>query len=167
VLKPREFLGLEECFIGERQINLCYARALVPSELLFFPHERFVQFLKGCASCLFEVCGLLSQRVADLDEKVTRATAEGPMSNLADLLLSSRQAEGGRGRVALWGLEPSRPLLAAILGISEQTVLKLLRRLRRERVISTSDERVEILDERALERLALVVERGSTQVVSP
>lgn len=154
ILGPGEFFGLETLMVAKQQTNLRFARALLDSELYFFRGERFLAFLRSAPQGLASISNFLARELAMQDYKLTRDAYEGDLSNLASFLFDTCDPGLERTASVFWGARPTRSLLASILGISEQAVIKLLKQLKDRKIISVTDEGIEILEFKELERLS-------------
>jgi len=150
-----EFFGLEPFFMGQRS-NIQFARALVNTELIFICDYLLLDFLHSHPRAMHTLCRWFAREVAMLEFKLTREATEGSLHNLALLLLALSNKYGHvTPSGAVIGLGLPRQLMAEMLGISEDTLLKLLKSLKDQRVISVQNSKITILDKERLDELAL------------
>lgn len=143
----------------EQQANTQFARALLDSELIFIRDDLLLDFLDRYPLSMLTLCRWLAREVAVLEFKLTRDATEGSLHNLALLLLALSNKYGRTtpaGTVINLGLP--RHIMAEILGISEDTLLKLLKNLKDRQVISVQDAKITIIDKERLDKLALAAE---------
>jgi CRP/FNR family transcriptional regulator len=158
-LAPREFFGLEALFMKDQETNIQFARALLDSELVFIRAEPLLEFLQRYPLAMLTLCRWFAREVAMLEFKLTRDATEGSLHNLAMLLLALSN-KYGRDTPAgtVINLELPRALMAEMVGISEETLLKLLKRLRDQQIISVQDSKITIINKEKLDSLALTAD---------
>ncbi|MGQ9477445.1 MAG: Crp/Fnr family transcriptional regulator [Candidatus Bipolaricaulia bacterium] len=158
-LAPREFFGLEALFMKGQETNIQFARALLDSELVFIRAEPLLEFLQRCPLAMLTLCRWFAREVAMLEFKLTRDATEGSLHNLAMLLLALSNKYGHETPAGtIINLELPRALMAEMLGISEETLLKLLKRLKGQQIISVQDSKITILNKEKLDSLALTAD---------
>lgn len=158
-LAPREFFGLEALFMKDQKTNIQFARALLDSELVFIRAEPLLGFLQRYPAAMLTLCRWFAREVAMLEFKLTRDATEGSLHNLAMLLLALSNKYGHdtpAGTVI--NLELPRALMAEMVGISEETLLKLLKRLKGQQIISVQDSKITIINKEKLDSLALTAD---------
>ena len=146
-LAPGEWFGLEPAFLGREPINAQFAKAIVPSTLLFFERSHILSFSKSHPAILADLCRWLSREVLMLEFKLTREAVESIDRNLALLLIALTKKYGGKEdtKVVL-DLPMSRQTMAEILGVSVETLSRVLRQFRERGLISTSRNKIAIQD---------------------
>lgn len=155
-LAPREFFGLEALFMKEQETNIQFARALLNSHLAFIRDDVLLDFLNRYPLAMRTLCTWFAREVAMLEFKLTRDATEGSLHNLAMLLLALSNKYGrNTPEGTVINLELPRYLLAEMVGISEETLLKLLKRLKGQQIISIQDSKIMITDRERLGNLAL------------
>ncbi len=155
-LAPGEWYGLEPLFLGREPVNLQFARTIVDSTLLFFDTARFRAYLKRRPQALFDMCRWFGREVAMLEFKLTREATESADRNLALLLLTLGNKYGTRratGSVQL-ELPITRQTMAELLGVSVETLMRLLRKFRERGLINTRRSSIEVLNSEKLEEVA-------------
>lgn len=138
-LAPGEWYGLEPLFLGGPPVNLQYARTIVESTLLFFETARFRSFLERRPMVLADLCRWFAREVSMLEFKLTREATESADRNLALLLLALTNKYGheeGDGRFRL-ELPITRQMMAELLGVSLETLMRMLRRFRERGLIES------------------------------
>ncbi len=158
-LAPREFFGLEALFMKDQETNIQFARALLDSELVFIRAEPLLEFLQRYPLAMLTLCRWFAREVAMLEFKLTRDATEGSLHNLAMLLLALSNKYGHETPAGtIINLELPRALMAEMVGISEETLLKLLKRLRDQQIISVQDSKITIINKEKLDSLALTAD---------
>ncbi len=155
-LAPGEWYGLESFFLGGPPTNLQYARTIVDSTLLFFETTRLRAFLQRHPQALFDLCRWFGREVAMLEFKLTREAIESADRNLALLLLALANKYGTPNADGTVRLEfpVTRQTMADLLGISLETLMRLLRRFRERQLIQTHRWGFEIFSRGKLEEIA-------------
>ena len=155
-LASGEFYGLEPFFLGGNPINLQYARTIVDTSLLFFETARLRAFLQHHPQTLFDLCRWFAREVTMLEFKLTREATESVDRNLALLLLSLANKYGAPEPAGTVRLEfpITRQTMAELLGVSLETLMRMLRRFRERELIDTHRWGFEILSRGKLEEIA-------------
>jgi CRP/FNR family transcriptional regulator len=147
-LAPREMFGLEALFMREQEMNIQYARALVDSDVLFIKERGFCDFLKSHPAALFTLCQWFAREVAMLEFKLTRDATEGSLQNFALLLAALKDKYGSRTASGIQiKLELPRQLLAELLGVSVETIIRLMKNLKDRGIITAENSEITITDE--------------------
>jgi CRP/FNR family transcriptional regulator len=126
------------------------AQVMEPSELLFFPRDRFRSLLGRDPDLAMSVIGLLSQRLRTFVRKIEELSLKEVPARLAAHLCLL--AAGGPGRTVQLDLPKGQ--LAAYLGTIPETLSRMLKKLAEEGIIEMEGSRVTILDPERLEELA-------------
>ncbi|MFW6421412.1 MAG: Crp/Fnr family transcriptional regulator [Candidatus Bipolaricaulota bacterium] len=154
-LAPGEWFGLETMFLKEQNRNVQFARALIDSELIHIESHAFSEFLDDHNELLFELCRWLAREVAMLEFKLTRHSTEGALQNLSLLLLALNEKYGAEKQDSSEiDLELSRKTLADLMGVSVETLRRLIRKLKQNEIIEMSKNRITIIDREGLSGLA-------------
>jgi len=142
-----EMFGLEAVFLEREPINVQFAKALVESTLVFFERSNILAFSKGHPLMFADLCRWLSREVIMLEFKLTRAAVESIDRNLALLLiaLAHKYGEKDKARIVL-DLPISRQTIAEMLGVSIETLMRVLKRFRERNLITTSQSLITIVD---------------------
>ena len=156
-LAPGEWYGLEPFFLEREPVNIQFIRTIVESSLLFFQTTQFRSFLAHHPQALWDLCRWLSREVAMLEFKLTREATESSDRNFALLLLALAnkygQATQDKDAVRL-DLPFTRQTLAELLGVSLETLMRLLRRFRERGLIRTHRSYLEIISKERLKEVA-------------
>lgn len=158
-LAPGEFFGLEAMFMRGQDTHIQFARALLDSEIINIHSHHFLEFLKRHPRSLLNLCRWFAREVAMLEFKLTRDATEGSLQNLAMLLSALCHKYGQKTpQGILINLPLRRSLIAELLGISEDSLLKLLKLLKGRQIVGMPNSSILILDEKSLNHLALTTE---------
>ncbi len=158
-LAPGEFFGLEAFFMSEHRAHIQFARALLDSELVFFPRHEFKACVEQHPRLLGTICRWFAREVAMLEFKLTRHSTEGSLHNVA-LVLSALVNKYGKpaDKGTLIDLDLPRKLMAEMLGISEDTLMNALKKFKQQNVVSMDNGRIVVLEPDKLDKLALTNE---------
>lgn len=134
------------------------AEALTEAQLSFLPRERLVKFLERHPKTSVQLVATLSRALAATRRKAGELALKRADARLADLLLrlddgACRDADAN-GTPRLIRLGYSRRELADMIGVSTETAIRLLAKLKRSKIITIEDEGVAVLDLERLTRLA-------------
>jgi len=142
-----EMFGLEAVFLEREAINVQFAKALLESTLLFFERSNILAFSKGHPLMFADLCRWLSREVIMLEFKLTRAAVESIDRNLALLLIALAHKYGEKDKAGIvLDLPISRQTIAEMLGVSIETLMRVLKRFRERNLITTSQSLITIVD---------------------
>lgn len=151
-IHPGDFLGMsiddEHAFTAE---------ALEEAQLCWFPRNRFDEFVENHASMEHQLYRMAAHELAAAQQQMVllgRKTANERFASF--LLFLARRAEQIPGRTAnLVSMPMSRSDIADYLGLTKETVSRVLSAFRRDRLIRLrAVDEIEVLDRYALEQLA-------------
>jgi CRP/FNR family transcriptional regulator len=133
------------------------AEALTDAQLAFLPRDRLVRFVERHPDVAVRLIATLSKALAGARRKAGELALKRADARLADLLL--RLAEESRRTGATTDptrvrLVYSRRELAEMIGVSTETAIRLLAKLKRGRMIATEGGDIVIADAERLGRLA-------------
>ena len=126
------------------------AEALTEAQLSFLPRERLARFLERHPKIGVQLVGSLSRALAATRRKAGELALKRADARLADLLLRLGDG-GGQRRIRL---VYSRRELAEMIGVSTETAIRLLGKLKCGRMIAIDDEGIVVTDLDRLTRLA-------------
>ncbi|MFQ5794127.1 MAG: Crp/Fnr family transcriptional regulator [Candidatus Bipolaricaulia bacterium] len=146
-------LGMEELFEPIPRIG--YARALKDTQVAFIERSHFVKFIGKHPAMLLRICKELSRELMIFEFKLVEASYETLEKNISRLLLSLAARYGVQKKSGLYiEAELSRTDLAQMLGISLETAIHMLARLKNKGLIASDKHRIIIIDKEGLESLA-------------
>jgi len=153
---PGEMIGLEALFMEGQPTRLGYAKALTDAVVAFIERDLILELFQREPPLALNLCRRLTREVLFLEYKLTRSVCRTIEENVALLLLSLARKYGIKEEKGLYiGVELKRSTMADILGISLESLMRVLRKLRERGIISFEGRRIFICDE---ERLAGLVE---------
>jgi CRP-like cAMP-binding protein len=145
---------LGEIPLDDDQVLSVSAEALVESQLHFLARDRFSQFLRKYPATAVRLIGALSSELAAARRKVRDLALKGAESRLADLLLQVARANGDLTSGTRLDLHYTRRELGEMIGVSTETAIRLLARLRQKEAIRVRHKEVTIIDVHKLGRIA-------------
>lgn len=152
VAGPGAVLG--EIALDAEQTLSVSAETMVESQLCFVPRERLVGFIQQHPIVGVRVIGSLSRELAAARRKVRDLALKGAETRLAALLLQLARANGDVSGRTPWRLRFSRRELAEMIGVSTETAIRLLGKLRQKRAITIDRREIVIDDLEKLTKLA-------------
>ena len=154
-LAPGEWFGLEPVFLGREPINAQFAKAIVKTTLIFFERSNILAFSKSHSAIFADLCRWLSREVLMLEFKLTREAVDTIDRNLALLLIALTKKYGEQeGKTVVLDLPVSRQMMAEVLGVSIETLSRVLRQFRERGLIATSRSKIVIKDLESLKEKA-------------
>jgi len=131
------------------------AEALTDSQLCYLPRERLVQFIQQYPMAGVRLIAALSTSLGAARKKVRALALKTAEARLAELLIHLAGVDNGNGHgETRFTLQYSRRELAEMIGVSTETAIRLLGRLKQQRAISTSQRELVIADAEKLARIA-------------
>jgi CRP/FNR family transcriptional regulator, polysaccharide utilization system transcription regulator len=130
------------------------AESLSDSQLCFLPRERLAQFLQRYPETGVRLIGALSKELAAARRKVRDLALKGAESRLADLLLQLARAGGTPSPGQRLRLGYTRREMADMIGVSTETAIRLLAKLRQKRIVNIDRRDIVIADVERLTQVA-------------
>jgi CRP-like cAMP-binding protein len=153
VAKPGDILG--ELPPDASEPYSVSAEALTDSQVCYLPRERLVPFIQVHPMTGVRLIAALSSALSSTRRKASGLVLKPAESRLAVLLVqlvrSGNEPEGGPERVTL---PYSRREIAEMIGVSTETAIRLLGRLKKKSVIEIEGRKLVITDIDKLARLA-------------
>ena len=152
VAEPGAVLG-ELVLEGQQEMSVS-AEALTDSQLCFLPTNRLVNFVQSYPMTGVRIIAALSRELAGTRRKVRDLALKGAESRLACLLMdlardSGQLAEGHRVQ-----LRYTRRELAEMIGVSTETAIRLMGKLKTKGALSIEGRTLVITDPAKLEKIA-------------
>ncbi len=148
---PRSVLG--EFTIEPDQPLSISAETLTETQLCFLPRERLVQFLHAHPATGVRLLQALSRELATARRKVRDLALKRAESRLAALLLQLARGDSDDQPEPM-RLRHTRRELAEMIGVSTETAIRLLAKLRQEHAISINRRDIVISDVTKLSKIA-------------
>jgi CRP-like cAMP-binding protein len=154
IARPGDLLG--ELGTGEGETYSTSAEAMVETQASFLGHEHLARFLQLHPSAGLRLVGALGAALARVRRKARDLAFKSAEGRLAELLLHLADGAGTPGpqgglRVSL---AYSRREMAEMIGVSPETAIRLLGRLRDRRVLSLEHRELAVHDVDRLRRIA-------------
>jgi len=137
----------------------CYsvsAEAITDSQLCYLPRERLMAFIQEHPMVGVRLIESFSKSLSTARKRVRALALKRAENRLAELLiqLANASGEAGSNGNTRFKLNYSRRELAEMIGVSPETVIRLLGRLKQKRAINTCRRELVITDADKLSRLA-------------
>ena len=151
LIGPGEVIGLESLFIEEQPLRLSYAKALSETIVAFIERKTILEVLPEEPALAINICRRLTKELLFLEYKLTRSVCRTIEENVALLLLRLGWKYGIKEEEGLYiGVELKRSTMADFLGISLESLLRVLRKLRQRGIIAIKGRKIIIRDEERL-----------------
>lgn len=152
VVGPGALLG--ELPSGGNQELSVSAEALTEAQICFLPRERLDRFLERHPGVAMRLIMALSDELVAARQKVRDLALKAAESRLAGLLVQMANEQGGMSNGRRVVLNYSRREIAEMIGVSAETAIRLLAKLKRKQAITTQRRELVISDVEKLERIA-------------
>ncbi len=152
VAGPGALLG--ELALDDGQTISVSAETLTESQLCFLARDRLVTFLQKHPAMGIRVVAALSNELAAARRKVRDLALKGAESRLAGLLVQLARANGDAASGQRLQLRYTRREIAEMIGVSTETAIRLLGKLKTRRAITVDHRDVTISDLEKLTKLA-------------
>jgi CRP-like cAMP-binding protein len=133
------------------------AEALTDAQVCYLPRERLLAFIERHPMAGIRLIAALSRSLAAARRKVRDLALKYAEGRLAELLLQLARAAGAAESTPLPArivLPYSRREIAEMIGVSTETAIRLLGKLKRQRVIATERRDLIVTDLGRLARIA-------------
>lgn len=148
-----DLLGLEALFFQSAYCLSGFAKAMEDTQVVFIEKGKFFEFLERHPRLWRRLCEYLSREILIYQCKLSELAYEPMRVNLARLLLMLAHHCGVRGNDGV-EIEFRRKDLAEFAGTHTDTLNRSLCELKEKGLIDIQHEKIKILDESALKRLA-------------
>jgi CRP/FNR family transcriptional regulator len=150
---PGELLGEKTMF--DQETYTAYAKTLEPTKLYFIERGAFLDFLRRHPQVAINLIEKLARELKSFQNRLLEISYEGSTERLARLLLKIGEVCGvPEGDRLYLGIDLSRAELAEMAGISTETAIRTLSRLRERGLVELVGHKIYIRDRAGLERLA-------------
>ena len=155
LLKAGDILGIEALASEGLTIRPGYAQAVEDTEVSFLEKEAFLNFLREHPAITAALYQKSLEKIVCLQRKLVQSTLASADERVAGTLLELGQSCGTETRAGVSvDVQFSRTELAEFAGVSLETLIRSLSRLRQEGLIELQDRKGIIIRDRArLERL--------------
>ena len=130
------------------------AEAITESQLCFLPRDHLVSFVQKYPLTGVRLIAALSHELAAARRKVRDLALKGAESRLADLLMQLARADGSAGSGERLNLRYTRRELAEMIGVSTETAIRLLGKLKSKGALSVNRREIVIDDADKLAKIA-------------
>lgn len=148
---PGDFLG-----ISVADEHAFTAEALKPAQLCWFPRNRFDDFVEGHAEMERELYHVAAHELAAAQQQMVLLGRKSAAERMASfLIMLADKPKRGSGGDRFVELPMSRTDIADYLGLTKETVSRVMSAFRHERLIRLEQlDKVEILNRAGLEQVA-------------
>lgn len=150
---PGTILGLASAILGRD--HAATAETLQPTRVLFVPREELLREIESDASAARQTAELVSEACFFMLSKLkTVDLSESARQKLARCLLGLLAHSSDPNNEIALHLDLNQETIAQMVGLSRETVSRLLSRFRRRRILDWKRSGLIIRDRKALEELA-------------
>jgi len=145
---------VEKSFLLHPGRHASTAEALEKSEVSFFHREEFLDVLKTNSHLAVNLISVLSREVESGRERSRQLAFKSAKRRLADILLDLGRRHGMKENGAtVIKIQLKREELAGMAGVTQETVVRLLGSLNKEKLIRLVGKKILILDEERLNQI--------------
>ncbi|MFQ5665243.1 MAG: Crp/Fnr family transcriptional regulator [Candidatus Binatia bacterium] len=130
------------------------AEAITECQLCLLPRERLVPFLRSYPLVAVRLVSALSRELGAARRKVRDLALKGAESRLAGLLVDLARGSGGLSTGRCLPMRYTRRELGEMIGVSTETAIRLLAKLKEKRAIRIERRAVVICDVEKLTQVA-------------
>ncbi len=161
VASPGDVLG--EMPLDPNEPYSVSAEALTETQLCYLPRERLVQFIQIHPMTGVRLIAALSKALSAARRKARDLALKRAETRLAELLnqLARTAVDSSSNGEMSFRLGYSRREVAEMIGVSTETAIRLLARLKRKKIIAGTQREIVITDLERLSRLATHGDLGS------
>lgn len=152
IADPGELLEGNDLIIGDR--HSASALAMEETQICFIKKSDFTEFLRRSPSVAMHFINELGSALAEAQAQIERLTFKTACQRLAELLLRLAEEYGQPGSEGVvLDIRLKREDLAEMIGVSQETAIRLLSGLKRDRLVKDADHHLVILDESRLKSI--------------
>ena len=155
IAAPGDLLG--ELPLDPTEPHSVSAEVVTESQLCYLPRERLLEFIQGNPLTSLRLVAALSKALSAARRKAGDLALKPAETRLAELLVHLARTlpgEAARSNSTRVALGYSRREIAEMIGVSTETAIRLLGRLRRKGMIASEGREIVISDIDKLTRLA-------------
>ena len=153
LLGPGEVLGEKTLF--DREVYTAYAQALEATRVHFVERAPFLTLLREHPEIAIQFIEKLSRELKGFQDKLMEASYEGSLERISRLLLMMAKQYGTEAEQGVdIGVTLSRQELAELTGISTETAIRMLSRMKDRGLIAMDGQKIFIVDREGLNRIA-------------
>lgn len=147
-------------FIGEHAVfeNISYAftaEAMEDSEICFINKEDFFEILKGKPEIALKIMSILSGELRAARTQVIDMALKNAEERMAGLLMNLAKEYGkSKNDGIVLGLSLTRGELAEMIGVSQETAIRIISRFRDVGLINTYYRQITVLNEEGMKMVA-------------
>jgi CRP-like cAMP-binding protein len=149
---PGALLG--ELALDDGEVMSVSAEAISEAQVLCLPRDRLAAFVRVHPETAVRFVAALSRELAVARHKVRELALKGAEGRLAGLLLQLAREHEGLAAGSRLHLSYTRRELAEMIGVSTETVIRLLAALKRKGAIAADKRDLVIVDAERLTRIA-------------
>jgi CRP-like cAMP-binding protein len=159
VAAPGDVLG--EMPMDESETYSTSAEALTESQLCYLPRAPLVQFIQAHPMTGVRLIAALSRALSAARKKAGDLALKGAEARLAELLVHLARNNGERTNGSThFTLTYSRRELAEMIGVSTETAIRLLGKMKRKQLLATHQRELTVTD---LDRLTRLADRANIE----
>ncbi|MCR4404080.1 MAG: Crp/Fnr family transcriptional regulator [Candidatus Acetothermia bacterium] len=155
IVGPQDLLGADTLLLHGDWPHFGYARALTDMRVRFIDRDTFLDLLEARPDVAIRLCNWLARELLALEIRLAWDGSETPTRNLALVLLAlARKFRANGGRAWSVELELKRSVLADLLGVSTESLIRALRELKEQGLVAAEGRKLVVLDPEGLAELA-------------
>lgn len=153
LLGQGEVLGEKTLF--DREVYTAYAQALEDTRVHFIERAPFLTLLREHPEISIQFIEKLSRELKGFQDKLMEASYEGSLERLSRLLLMMAKQYGVETERGIdIGVSLSRQELAELAGISTETAIRMLSRMKDRGLIAMDGQKIFLVDREGLNAIA-------------
>lgn len=152
ILSDGEFLG--EMSLIDTETRSATAEAMENLETYIIYKSEFLEMLKGNFTIVMKILQALSKRIRTMNKKVEILTFKDVYCRFADALLELSEKYGvvSKNYITL-NIQLTHKDLANMLGITRETMTRLITKFKKDKIIDVEDKKILILDSAKLSEI--------------
>ena len=163
IVEPGEVIEKNAIFNAKTHTVTC--ETLEQSQVCFIERNDFNEVVKKDPETALKLVDVLGRELEEMREKLGRRTFETARERLAEILLELGDKHGRRehDRITL-DIALKREEIAEMVGVTLETVVRLLSQFKREKLIELTGKKIVLLNLERLRKICHVVTPGVRQV---
>ncbi|MDO8643942.1 MAG: Crp/Fnr family transcriptional regulator [bacterium] len=152
---PGDILGYRSLFSGEPYSAT--AEALEDAEICCIDKQAFFSILSKSPPMAMDVIRKLSKELRQAEDLATSIAQKSVRERMAELLLILKETYGKQTKKGVTiELKLSREEMAEMIGVTQETAIRLLSEFKKDKMIEVKEREITILDPKALLQTARI-----------
>lgn len=149
IFSEGDFLG--EMSLVDEEARSATVEAMEDTETYIIYKKDFIEMLNGSFVIVMKLLSTLSRRIRTLNNKIEILTFRDVHARFADVIMELKEKYGivKKGKILI-DLSLTHKDLASMLGVTRETMTRIISKMKKQNILTIEDKKMMILDEKRL-----------------